>query len=171
MQIVTYPGPALRRGGQKVERFDAELARTAREMFDTMYELGGVGLAAPQVGLDLSLLVLNPSGDRAQAEGELVIVNPQIVARKGSEFGEEGCLSFPGIYAEVERARSITVAYQDLDGQPQELRIADFLARIVQHEVDHLKGVLFVDRLSSVEKLRVRARLAEMERAFEAARA
>ena len=171
MQIVKYPGPALRRGGSKVEAFDAEVARTAREMLDTMYESRGVGLAAPQVGLAMNLLVLNPTGERADAENEMVLVNAEIVGRKGNEYGEEGCLSFPGLYAEVERAKKITVVYQDLEGVQRELRAEDFLARIIQHELDHLKGVLFVDRLSSVEKLRVRPQLLEMERRFEAANA
>ncbi len=168
MQIVQYPGPALRRGGKKIEAFDDALRATADAMLDQMYEAQGVGLAAPQVGLDLELLVLNPTGDPEDREGELVICNPAIKSRKGNEWGEEGCLSFPGIYAEVERAKKILVTYQDLDGNPQELRADDFLARIIQHEIDHLKGVLFVDRLSSVDKVRVRPKLQDMERKFEA---
>ncbi|MBK8978878.1 MAG: peptide deformylase [Planctomycetes bacterium] len=171
MEVVIYPGPALRRGGKKVETFDAELARIAGEMLEVMYRSHGVGLAAPQVGLDLALFVLNPTGERDDRSQEMVLVNPEIVGRKGQEFGEEGCLSFPRLYAEVERNKRITVTYQDLQGQPQELRCEGFLARIVQHELDHLRGVLFVDRLSSVEKLRVRSRLQEMERASEGAKA
>jgi peptide deformylase len=169
MRIVTYPGPALRRGGKPVQNFDADLAATARAMLETMYEARGVGLAAPQVGLDLALLVLNPTGERSDAAEEMVLCNPEIVGRKGNEYGEEGCLSFPGLYAEVERAKKITVVYRDLQGQQQELRCDDFLGRIIQHEIDHLNGVLFVDRLSSVEKLRVRPRLLEMERSSESA--
>lgn len=168
MEIVTYPGPALRRGGKKIEVFDDALRATAAAMLERMYESQGVGLAAPQVGLDLELLVLNPTGDPEDREGELVICNPEIKSRKGNEWGEEGCLSFPGIYAEVERAKKLVLSYQDLDGQQQELRADDFLARIIQHEIDHLKGVLFVDRLSSVDKLRVRPKLQDMERKFEA---
>ena len=171
MEVVKYPGPALRRGGKKIEVFGPELAETARQMLETMYTSEGVGLAAPQVALDQSLLVLNPTGERDAPEGEMVLVNAEIVARKGHEYGEEGCLSFPGLYAEVERATKITVTYQDLEGRPQELRADGFLARVIQHEIDHLRGVLFVDRLSSIEKLRVRTQLQDMERRFaEAAR-
>jgi peptide deformylase len=168
MDIVTYPGPALRRGGKKIEAFDDALRETAKAMLDQMYEAQGVGLAAPQVGLDLELLVLNPTGDPEDRDGEMVICNPEIKSRKCNEWGEEGCLSFPGIYAEVERAKKIVLTYRDLDGNEQELRADDFLARVIQHEIDHLKGVLFVDRLSSVDKIRVRPKLQDMERKFEA---
>ena len=168
MEVLKYPAPALRRGGKPVETFDAALAATAREMLDTMYRQRGVGLAAPQVGLELDLLVLNETGERGDGSGEMVLVNPEIVTKKGHEFGEEGCLSFPGLYAEVQRSKKIVVKYRDLEGQEQEMVAEDFLARIIQHEIDHLKGVVFVDRLSSVEKLRVRTRLQDMERSFQA---
>lgn len=164
MDVVRYPGPVLRRGGKKVETFDAALAKTAQDMLDTMYASKGVGLAAPQVDLEIDLLVLNPTGDPKDREGELVLVNPEILERKGREYGEEGCLSFPGLYAEVERALRIQVRYQDLQGQVHERRFEDFVARVIQHEVDHLRGVLFVDRLSSVEKMRVKGSLQDMER-------
>jgi peptide deformylase len=168
MEVLKYPDPILRRGGKRIERFDQELERTAQAMLDAMYEQRGVGLAAPQVGLDLALLVLNPSGERSDPDGEMALVNPKIVSKKGREFGEEGCLSFPGLYAEVERATKIVLTYQDLAGAPAELVAEDFLARVIQHEIDHLQGVLFVDRLTSVEKLRVRSKLQEMERRFAA---
>lgn len=164
MDVVRYPGPVLRRGGKKVATFDAALAATAQEMLATMYASKGVGLAAPQVGLEIELLVLNPTGDPADRTDELIMVNPEILAQKGKEFGEEGCLSFPGLYADVERSIRIEARYQDLQGQVHETRFEDFIARIIQHEVDHLRGVLFVDRLSSVEKLRVKTRLADWER-------
>jgi peptide deformylase len=167
MKVRIYPDPVLRRGGDAVETFDEKLAETASEMIRTMYELKGVGLAAPQVGLPLALLVLNPSGTDEDTSEELVLVNPEIVRKKGSEFGEEGCLSFPRLYAEVERAEKVTVGYRDLAGEAHELRTDGFIGRIIQHELDHLNGVLFIDRLSSVEKLRVRAHLQEMERRFQ----
>lgn len=163
MDVVQYPGPVLRRGGKKVESFGPELTRLAEQMLETMYSSKGVGLAAPQVGFELDLLVFNPSGDPADKSGERVLVNPELLERKGKEFGEEGCLSFPGLYADVERAVTVAVRFQDLQGAVHEERLTDFDARIVQHEIDHLRGVLFVDRLSSVEKLRVRTHLKEME--------
>jgi peptide deformylase len=168
MEVVVYPDPALRRGGRKVEAFDASLARLADEMFVAMYAQRGVGLAAPQVAIEQALLVLNPTGDRDDADQALAMVNPEVVSKKGKEWGEEGCLSFPGIYAEVERAQAIVVGYQDLAGAQKELRADGFLARVIQHEMDHIGGVLFVDRLSSVEKLRVKPLLAEMERRYKA---
>ena len=168
MEIVKYPDPILRRGGQPIEEFDQKLADTAQKMLEAMYVYGGVGLAAPQVGLELSLLVLNPSGDRDDREGELALVNPKVTARKGLEWGDEGCLSFPGIYAEVERHAAITVTYQDLDGKEQTLEATDFLARVILHELDHLEGVLFIDRLSPVDRIRVKPKLLELERNYRA---
>jgi peptide deformylase len=169
MDVLVYPNPLLRRGGKDITAFDAGLRDTVRAMFDSMYAERGVGLAAPQVGLALNLLVLNPTGEAAHPGDEQVLVNPVIKAQKGRESGEEGCLSFPGIYGEVERATQITVAYLDAQGAAQEATFTDFLARIVQHEMDHLRGVLFVDRLSAVDKVRVRPRLLELEREFHAA--
>ena len=168
MQIVKYPDPVLRRGSQPVESFDEQLAKTAAEMLEAMYDHQGVGLAAPQVGLEISLLVLNPAGNRSDGADELALVNPKIISRKHLEWGEEGCLSFPGIYAEVERHRDIVLAYQDLTGAEQKLVASDFLARVILHEMDHLEGVLFVDRLSPVDRLRVKSKLLEMERDYQA---
>lgn len=164
MQVLVYPNPLLRRGSVDVTAFDAKLAETARSLFDAMYAEKGVGLAAPQVGLQLNLLVLNPAGELGHPEEEKVLVNPKIEREKGREFGEEGCLSFPGIYGDVERATEITVAYLDEKGAPQKATYKDFLARIIQHEMDHLRGVLFVDRFTPADKVRIKPRLAELER-------
>ncbi len=166
LAIVVYPDPVLRRGGKKVTTFDAGLRDLAARMFEAMYEDGGVGLAAPQVAVEHKLLVLNPSGDKAERSGELVLLNPKITKKKGREFAEEGCLSFPGIYAEVERFVDITLTYQDLDGADQTLTSNGWLARIIQHELDHLDGVLFVDRLTPADKLRVRSKLDELEQRY-----
>jgi peptide deformylase len=137
-------------------------------MIEAMYVEGGVGLAAPQVGIEQKLLVLNPSGSKDDRSGELVICNPKIVRKKKKEFGEEGCLSFPEIQADVERAVEITVVYQDINGDEQSLKCDGWLARIVQHEIDHLEGVFFVDRLTSGEKLRVKSQLLELESEYKA---
>ncbi|MEZ5964797.1 MAG: peptide deformylase [Planctomycetota bacterium] len=169
MQVLVYPNPLLRRGGRDITAFDQKLVDAARGLFEAMYAERGVGLAAPQVGLDLNLLVLNPTGDPAHPEEEKVLVNPRVERQKGREFGEEGCLSFPGIYGEVERSTEITVAYLDEKGTAYQATFKEFLARIVQHEMDHLKGVLFVDRFTPVDKVRIRPRLAELERKFGAA--
>jgi peptide deformylase len=166
LEVVVYPDPILRRGGAAVTQFDASLRELATRMFEAMYAEGGVGLAAPQVAVAQKLLVLNPSGDRNERTGELVLLNPKIARKKGRAFGEEGCLSFPGIHADVERWVDITVEYQDLDGVAQTLQCSGWLARIVQHELDHLDGVLFVDRLTPADKLRVRAKLDELEQRY-----
>jgi len=167
LEVVVYPDPILRRGGAAVTQFDAPLRELAARMFEAMYAEGGVGLAAPQVAIAQKLLVLNPSGDRNDRTGELVLLNPKITRKKGRAFGEEGCLSFPGIHADVERWVDITVEYRDLDGAPQTLQCSGWLARIVQHELDHLDGVLFVDRLTPADKLRVRAKLDELEQRYQ----
>ncbi|MBL9076359.1 MAG: peptide deformylase [Planctomycetes bacterium] len=168
MEVLVYPDPVLRRGGKTVTVFDPELRATAARMMEAMYAEGGVGLAAPQVGIEWKLLVLNPSGSADERSGERVLCNPKITRKKGREFGEEGCLSFPGIHAEVERWVDITVTYHDLDGKEQTLQASDWLARIVQHELDHLEGVLFTDRLTAADKLRVKSQLAELEDRFRA---
>ena len=163
MDVLVYPDPILRRGGKTITTFDAGLRELADRMIEAMYVEGGVGLAAPQVGIEQKLLVLNPAGDKRDRTGELVLCNPRITRKKGREFGEEGCLSFPGIHAEVERWVDIAVTYQDLEGNERTLAANGWLARIVQHELDHLDGVLFVDRLTPTDKLRVKAKLQELE--------
>lgn len=168
MEIVLYPDPVLRRGGKEITAFDADLRELADAMCEAMYRYDGVGLAAPQVGVEKKLLVCNPAGSMEDRTRELVLVNPRIVAKKGREWGQEGCLSFPGLYADVERHAKITVVYQDLEGAEQELRIDDFMARIIQHEIDHLQGVLFIDRFTPAEKIRVRAQLQELEDRYRA---
>ncbi len=166
MEIVKYPDPVLRRSAEKISTFDSELQKTASDMLNTMYTLKGVGLAAPQVGMGLSLLVLNPTGDPSDTDEELVLVNPEVVSRKHLEWDEEGCLSFPGIYAEVERHRDIVLRYKNLDGEDVEIKSTEFQARIIQHEMDHLQGILFVDRLTPADKIRLRSKLQEMEQAY-----
>lgn len=168
MEVLVYPDPVLRRGGKVVTTFDASLRQLAAQMMEAMYAEGGVGLAAPQVGIEQKLLVLNPSGDPAERSGELTLCNPRITRKKGREFGEEGCLSFPGIHAEVERWIDVTITFQDLDGKEQTLSASGWLSRIVQHELDHLDGVVFVDRLTAGEKLRVKGKLLELEDRFKA---
>jgi peptide deformylase len=166
MEVLKYPDPLLRRSGRDITEFDDDLNTTVENMLETMYQYRGVGLAAPQVGLDLNLLVLNPTGAADEADDERVLINPKIKSRKKLEYGEEGCLSFPGIYAEVERHRDIVVEYQDPTGVHKDEKLGGFLARIILHEMDHLNGVLFVDRLSPAERIRVRSKLAELEKRF-----
>jgi peptide deformylase len=165
MQVLVYPDPLLRRPGKAIVQFDAALRQLADTMMAAMYEEGGVGLAAPQVGIDQKLLVLNPAGDKKDRSGERVLCNPRLTRKKGREFGEEGCLSFPGIQAEVERWVDVTVTYQDLDGKEQTMPAEGWLARIIQHEMDHLEGVLFIDHLSRLKRNMALKKLEKLRKA------
>lgn len=160
--LTLYPSAVLRKVAEPVEAFDDELRDFVAAMFATMRSSKGVGLAAPQVGVKKRVLVLNPTGEEDPAQ-DLVLVNPTIVSRDGDkESMEEGCLSFPGIYAAVSRPARCTVEAQDLDGKPFRAEYDGFVSRIVQHEYDHLEGVLLVDRMSSADRLRHKAALEEL---------
>ncbi len=147
MQIVLFPHPALRFQSVDVQRIDDALRATIQRMFTLMYESKGVGLAANQVGLPFRFFIVNPSGDPAKKEEEQVFVNPQITSRRGSDVHEEGCLSLPKIYSDVERPAEITIESFDLNGQFSKRKIKGFLARVIQHEYDHLEGFIFTDRI------------------------
>eukprot|EP00898_Chlorokybus_atmophyticus_P003763 jgi/Chlat1/4388/Chrsp29S04528 len=148
LKIAIYPDPVLRRENKLVRVFDDNLVQLTKEMFDVMYRTDGVGLAAPQVGVNMRLMCFNPAGERGKGQ-EVVLVNPTIVKRaKKTDVDEEGCLSFPEIFADVERSVSIKVEAQDVNGRKIALQLRDFTARIFQHEYDHLDGVLFFDRMS-----------------------
>lgn len=166
MQIVQYPHPSLRWKSSDVTRIDAELRDIVRSMFDLMYEAGGIGLAANQVALPLRLFVMNPSGDPAEPDSEYVFINPDITSRKGSEVSEEGCLSLPELFADVRRPQRVTIEAYDLEGQGFEMTLEDLPARVVQHELDHLDGVLFIDRVSESIQRELAPRLADFEMLF-----
>ncbi|MFG0296738.1 MAG: peptide deformylase [Maioricimonas sp. JB045] len=166
MQIVYHPHPALSWKSTDVTRIDAQLRSVVREMFDLMYEAKGIGLAANQVALPFRFFIVNLTGDPEETEEELVFINPVIRKKKGSEFGEEGCLSLPGIYAEVQRAEEVVIEAYDLSGQPIQATLDDLAARVVQHETDHLDGVMFTERLSDSLRREVDGKLAEFEQRF-----
>jgi peptide deformylase len=166
MQIVNYPHPALRWKSSPVTRITPELREIVREMFELMYTSEGIGLAANQVGLPYRLFVLNLSGKREEADQEHIFINPEIVRRKGSQEAEEGCLSLPKLYGQVRRAGEIVVEAFDLDGRGFELTIDELGSRAIQHETDHLDGVLFVDRMSDSAKREVLPTLTDFESQF-----
>ncbi len=158
--LTLYPDPLLRKVAEPVAAFDSELRAIVAAMYERMNKSKGVGLAAPQVGLKRRILVLNPTGEPAD---DLTLVNPTIVGRSGPEtFFDEGCLSFPGIYAEVRRPENCRVKAFDVEGRPIEAEYSGFVSRIIQHEYDHLEGVLLVDRMSPADKLRNRTALEEL---------
>ncbi len=150
-KIYTYPAPVLRKKGKKITVFDDELAQLAEDMSETMYDAPGIGLAAPQIGESLQLIVV----DVSEEEGEqkyMTLVNPEIVEKSGSQIDEEGCLSVTELWAKVKRAKKIKVVYQDLEGNEHELETEDRFAVVLQHEIDHLNGILFLDHLSTLKK-------------------
>lgn len=166
MQIVQYGHPALRWKSKPIQSINDELRSVVREMFELMYSAKGIGLAANQVGLPLRFFVVNVTADPVQKDEEFVFLNPRIRRRKGATSGEEGCLSLPGLYANVERAEEIVVEAYDLEGEGFEMDLDELPARVVQHETDHLDGVLFVDRLTPDDRLKVEPKLLGFESEF-----
>lgn len=169
MKIVHYPHPALRHPAKPVMSIDKDLNLQIGAMKECMYEAKGLGLAAPQVALPFQLLVMNITGDPNQAEAEEVFLNPIIVERKGTIEDEEGCLSFPGLYQKIRRAKTIKVQAYDLKGQLVEKVVSDLEARAWQHEIDHLKGVLFIDNMGTIARLASRGAIKQFERDFKRA--
>ena len=166
LRIVPYPHPALRYESRPVTRIDDALRACVREMFALMYAHKGIGLAANQVALPFRFFVLNLTADPEQKDQERVFINPEIVKRHSMLEEEEGCLSFPGLYAKVKRAKKIRVRYYDLDGNAREADAEDLLSRAVQHETDHLSGKLFIDYLGPEAKAGVTPKVREFEAAF-----
>ena len=162
LKLIPYPHPTLRHQSKPIVRVDKDLKDLVDEMFDIMYEFRGVGLAANQVNLPIRLFIANPSGDKEEGP-ELVFINPVITKAKGSAEAEEGCLSLPGINANVKRNKSLNVNAYGIDGAEINTEVDGFLARIIQHEIDHLDGVLFIDRLAE----EIRRPIADQIRAFE----
>ena len=156
LKILEFPDPRLRKKALVVETVDDALRALIEDMFETMYEAPGIGLAATQVDVHRRLLVADVSSDKDDPH---TLINPEILQQDGVVVGEEGCLSVPGYYEEVERAEHIRVRYLDRDGTVVENDFEGLLAICVQHEIDHLDGRLFVDYLSEAKRQRIRKRL------------
>lgn len=165
MEIVIYPHPALRHKSKPVKRVDAHLKQVVQQMFELMYEANGVGLAANQVNLPLRLFVANLQGNREEGE-ELVFINPVISRAKSTDEGEEGCLSLPGVYGTVIRPKQVRISAYNLSGEEYEADVDGMFARVVQHELDHLDGVLFPDRMTTTGQIAVQPALEEFESKF-----
>jgi peptide deformylase len=166
MEIVHYPHPALRWKSCPVTRINAALKSTVREMFELMYEAMGVGLAANQVALPFRFFIINISGDPELTDEEFVFLNPEITNRSGTVEGEEGCLSVPQLYGQVQRAESLTVSAYDLEGEGFQMDLDELPCRVVQHENDHLEGVMFFDRMSDTDRKELEPGIDEFETIF-----
>ncbi len=156
MPILRYPDPRLYRKASAVARVDDSIRKLVDDMAETMYSAPGIGLAATQVDVHKRIIVIDTSEARDRL---LVLINPEIVSRDGSQFLEEGCLSLPGIYEPVERALTIRLKAMNRDGEPFELAASELLSVCIQHEIDHLEGKVFVDYLSRLKRDRIRAKL------------
>jgi peptide deformylase len=161
LTILEFPDPRLRKTAVPVESVDAELRTLIDDMFETMYAAPGIGLAATQVDVHRRLLVADVS---ANGDQPYALINPVIVEKDGVQVSEEGCLSVPGYYEEVERAEHIRVRYLDRNGKEVEQDMRGLLAVCVQHEIDHLDGKLFVDYISEAKRSRIRQRLVRDQR-------
>jgi peptide deformylase len=166
LQVIHYPHLALRHRSKPIKKVDAELRVLVAEMFELMYEHEGVGLAANQVGLPYRLFVSNPQADRDSKETEQVFINPVIRSGKGLAEAEEGCLSIPGVHAHVLRKDTVRIQAYDLAGNELNLNLDELPARIAQHEIDHLDGVLFIDRLAPAQLAEIRDQLTDFEIVF-----
>ncbi len=159
-KILTYPDPVLRNKTSRVERIDSTLDRLIKDMVETMHAAPGVGLAANQVGVSLQLAVIDLSAreEKEQRHPLLVIINPELLSMEGSVIEEEGCLSVPDYSEKIKRAVRVKVRAQDRTGKPFELEAEGLMAKALQHEIDHLNGLLFVDKLSPLKKSLFRRR-------------
>ena len=158
LPILRFPDPRLKKLAAPVRNIDENIRRLARDMAETMYEAPGIGLAATQVDVHKRVIVIDISETRDQL---FTLINPEIVESDGQQVCEEGCLSVPGIYDKVERAENVVVRYLDLEGREKTIEADGLLAVCLQHEIDHLDGKVFVEHLSQLKQLRIKAKLAK----------
>ncbi|MFW5968572.1 MAG: peptide deformylase [Persicimonas sp.] len=177
-EIVLYPEAreVLTTECEPVEEVDDEIKQLVDDLIETMYDANGVGLAAPQIGVTKRITVIDVSDPEAEEREPIVLINPEIIEEEGELTWEEGCLSFPGLYGDVERAAKVKVRALDRDGEPYEIEGEELLSVALQHEIDHLDGVLFIHRMSGLKRRmalkeykKIRARLAEQQDDQEAA--
>ena len=167
VKVLRYPHPFLKYKCKPLQKINQEIRDIVAEMFEIMYAADGVGLAANQVGLPFQLFVMNPTGNKEAKEEECVFINPVIVKKNGNVSDNEGCLSFPEIHADVVRSESIEVESISLSGEEQHFQWKSRLARIVQHEMDHLNGICFVERVTATAKIAIKSELDDLCTVFE----
>lgn len=167
LKIVEYPDPILRAKNKRIDAFDESLKKLVEEMFDVMYKTDGIGLSAPQIGINVQLMVFNPVGVRGEGE-EIVLVNPSVsrYSKKIVPF-DEGCLSFPGITANLQRPESVKIDARDVTGARFTVNLSGLPARVFQHEFDHLQGILFFDRMTEEVLDSIRMDLKALEKKYE----
>ena len=161
LDILHYPDKRLRTVAKPVEKVDDTIRKLVEDMFETMYLAPGIGLAATQVNVHQQIIVIDTSEDKSQP---LCLINPEIIAEEGTESCDEGCLSVPDIYETVERSEKVTIKALNEDGYEYTLEAGELLAVCIQHEIDHLKGKLFVDYLSPLKLQRIKKRLLKSQR-------
>jgi len=164
MEIVLYPDPVLLRKADPVEEFDEDLTRFVAEMHKTMIDSNGVGLAAPQVGVSKQICIIDLSVGE-DPDQLYVLINPEIVEQSGAQKGEEGCLSFPDLVTVVERPTYVRVRSHNLAGDPVEVEAHDYLARAFCHEMDHLNGVVFLERISQLKRNMMKKKIQKRQKA------
>ncbi len=152
LKIYHYPEPVLRKKTETVNSFDDTLSQIIADMAETMYDAPGIGLAAPQVGKSLKLIVVDITKESDGEKEFMPMINPKIVEHEGKQLDEEGCLSLPELTSNVKRYKKVTVSYQDAEGKPHEITAEDRFAVVLQHEIDHVNGILFLDHLSTLKK-------------------
>jgi peptide deformylase len=162
LPIRVYGDPVLRQKAEPVKNIDGRLISLADQMIESLASAKGLGLAAPQVGQSMALCIINLPALDSKHTKPLILINPKLQVSDGKVVYQEGCLSFPGMYAEVSRSRNVTVTGLDRDGNPMEMEASDFLARVYLHEMDHLNGVLFIDHLSPIKRQLLKKQLKEI---------
>jgi len=165
-EVVKYPDPVLAQRGEEVTVFDAKLKKLVEEMFESMYVAQGIGLAAPQINISKRITVIDVSFKK-NPKDKIVLINPEIIDRNGKQLEEEGCLSLPDIREKVSRAEWVKVRAQDADGKTFEIEGTELFGRCMQHEIDHLDGVLFIFRISSLKRDLALRKIRKMQRAGE----
>lgn len=168
LRIIHYPDPVLITVGRPVldNEFDGELAQLVENMFETMYDARGVGLAAPQVGVSRRLFVMDVPVENGESQKH-AFINPEIIHIEGEQTGEEGCLSFPGVFQTVQRHMRVAVRAQDIKGEHFELDLSELAARCVLHETDHCDGIVFIDRMTPLKREFAKRRIRKLQKTGE----
>ncbi|RMH79762.1 MAG: peptide deformylase [Acidobacteria bacterium] len=163
-EILRFPHPILKKPTKKVDVIDREIRELVRDMFETMYHSEGVGLAANQIGVDLQVMVIDTTPRKESPPLKLVLINPEVIHSEGSLNYKEGCLSFPGLVVEVERNSKIQFKALDLEGEERTYELEGFPAIVFQHEMDHLMGITFLDRIKGLKKRLALERYAKLQK-------